>query len=319
VGRSAQSITELLAALSDQPNLLLEWEKQVELETRTELKTSLIEFRLGQSDMRLRLFKVLNQVGESIGWGRLLQDITQEKELDRVKSQLISVVSHELRTPLTIIKGNASTLLQTDVVWDAANQREFLEDILSESDRLSRLVSDLLDLSRLELGKSILHKQLCQVDELVQEVIQAEQRRTEHTIYFSRSGKVTAAEIDPKRIQVVIRNLLENAFKYAPVGTPVEVRFGPYISGADFVTHERNGSFLIEVEDRGPGILPGDRELIFDRFHRLDNGYSRMVGGVGLGLAICKAFVEAHGGRIWVEDGSGGVGSTFKFTVPYYK
>src|SRR5258708_14471277 len=133
VGWKARDVLHKLANLSDRPALLEAWEEETLNRMGIGSQAEVFEFRMGRQDIQIKLFKVLNLSGEPIGWGRLLQDITREKELDRVKSQLISTVSHELRTPLTIIKGNASAMLQTDVIWDADSQPMFLADILSES------------------------------------------------------------------------------------------------------------------------------------------------------------------------------------------
>ena len=264
-----------------------------------------IGWREGELSRDLRI-QVLLIRGEDMGLiGRILvfRDITAERELDRAKSALLSAVSHELRTPLAAIKGYTTTLLAEDVEWDPQARREFLEIILEETERLTHLVNNLLDLSRLEAGALVLNRQPCPLDAIIARARRALRAQT-HPILFQLPADLPPVDVDAARIEVVFRNLLDNAIRYTPPGTPITIS----ASVAD-------GMMVVRVHDDGPGIPPWHRERIFDRFYRIP-GQVRS-SGAGLGLAICKGFVEAHGGRIWLaEDGPG---TTFVFTLPIWR
>lgn len=257
-------------------------------------------------DIRGRIFDVVDDDGRLIGKGELYQDITRYRELDRMKSSLISTVSHELRTPLGSIKGYASTLLQDDVEWDTVSVRQFAQVISDESDRLALLVNDLLDMSRIEAGTLKLHEMETDLSEVVRRAIDETIDNGSHPITIDLPAALPRLWVDPRRVQAVVRNLLENALKYTPAGTPVEISAQTADGAAD-------GRVLIRVRDHGPGVPPEHRARIFERFYRGDEDLTRS-GGAGLGLAICKGFVEAHGGSIWLEETA--EGASFAFTLP---
>lgn len=253
-------------------------------------------------DVRLLAVPVREEDGSVVGKVKVLRDVTRERELDRAKSALLSAVSHELRTPLAGIKGYVSSLLAEDVEWDDETRREFLRIISQEADRLHRLVSNLLDMSRLEAGTLTIRRDVYHLSDLLARVLRV-MDHGEHPLAVDIPSELPPVYVDAARIEVVLRNLLENALKYTPPGRPVRVR--AYVSGEEMV---------VRVEDRGPGIPPEHRTRIFDRFYRMPGV---RAGGAGLGLAICKGFVEAHGGRIWVEDNPEG-GAAFVFTLPIH-
>jgi len=254
-------------------------------------------------DLRIQSIRIQGAGDEPLGRILVFQDITSERELDRAKSALLSAVSHELRTPLAAIKGYTTTLLAEDVDWDPAARREFLQVILEETERLTRLVNNLLDLSRLEAGALVLQRQPYPLDAILARV-KRDLRGESHPISIQLPPDLPPVDVDPARIEVVFRNLLDNAIRYTPPGTPIVVS----ATVAD-------GMVIVRVHDEGPGIPPEHRERIFDRFYRIP-GHIR-TSGAGLGLAICKGFVEAHGGRIWLaEDGPG---ATFLFTLPIWE
>jgi signal transduction histidine kinase len=254
-------------------------------------------------DVRGRIFDVSDDDGRLIGVGELYQDITRYRELDRMKSSLISTVSHELRTPLGAIKGYATTLLQDDVEWDSLSVRQFAQVISDESDRLALLVNDLLDMSRIEAGTLQLHKIEASLADIVARAIDEVKDAHTRPLAINVPAELPRLEIDPRRVQAVVRNLLENAVKYSPAGSPIEIQAEAW-----------NGSILVRVRDCGSGISPENRDRVFERFYRADDGYTRAGGGAGLGLAICKGFIEAHGGWIWLEDTDRG--ASFAFTLP---
>ncbi|HBY94205.1 MAG: ATP-binding protein [Ardenticatenaceae bacterium] len=252
-------------------------------------------------DLRLESFDVTDERGQLIGRGQLWLDVTRDKELDRMRSALIATVSHELRTPLAAIKGNLSSLLADDVIWDAEAEREFLQVALTESDRLSALVTDLLDLSQIEAGTLVVRREPCTLRELVSRA--AARARPGERLRLDLPPSLPILHADPARIEAVLRNLIENAVKYSPPDSPIRLS-----------AEQVDGHFLVRVSNTGPGISPEHREKIFDRFYRINSGLTRPTGGAGLGLAICRGFVQAHGGRIWVEPRE--AGAEFAFTLP---
>jgi len=218
---------------------------------------------------------------------------------------LIANFSHELRTPLGLIKLSCTSLLADDVDFDQETRREFLRGMNAETDRLEKIVDNLLDLSRVESGRLRLDKCPTDVGQLVREVMTGcKIQTTQHRFVHDFSPDPLVAIIDPKRVEQIVRNLLGNAIKYSPEGGTITVR-----------GREEQGQLIVEVSDQGIGIPSGDLERVFERFYRVENEATRNVGGVGLGLAVCRSIVEAHGGRIWVESALG-VGSTFHFSVP---
>lgn len=263
-----------------------------------------VEVRLPDSSIKtisLRPFDVQNETGQLIGQGLLLRDITQEHEIEEFKTTLLAAVGHELRTPLTAIKGNASTLLADDVSWSPQEQRHFLVTISSEADRIAQLISNLLDLSRLEAGILPLHPYVWQLEALIQKVLQ-------HSSFSSQDVSVNVPSdinsilVDGPRIEVVLRNLVENALTYGDGGVKIQVE-------------ARDNQALIQVINSGTVIAPEELPYIFERFYRAQYGRLQQAGGTGLGLAICKAFVKAHGGNIWAESSMAG-GTVISFTLP---
>jgi PAS domain S-box-containing protein len=259
-----------------------------------------------------REIHLLTAIGNQIGMAtenlRLLAEASEIqvlRELNRLRSELIANVSHELRTPLGLIKVFASTLLREDVQFDEETRHEFLCDIEEETDKLEELVRNLLDISRMEEGRLRLDKQPTNIGHLAQEVLDDMQGQcAQHNVVLALPAKPLVAPVDAKRIAQVLRNLLSNAIKYSPQGTTVTVQ-----------GRSEDGRVLIEVRDQGIGIPEKDLARVFERFYRIDNEFTRKVGGVGLGLALCRGIVEAHDGRIWVESAPG-KGSAFSFVLP---
>ena len=227
---------------------------------------------------------------------------------DALRAALLSSVSHDLRTPLASIKAAASSLLQEDVQWDDDARRSFARSIESEADRLNRLVGNLLDMSRIEDGAIKPEKELYYLSEVIHDVLgRMHSLLRDHPVQTHISDNLPPIELDYLQIDQVLTNLIENAIRYTPVGSPIEVSV------------ERKGNELVmRVEDRGPGIPLSDREHVFDKFYRvLGNVHNPNypTTGSGLGLAVCKGLVEAHGGRIWIEPREGG-GAVFLIAFP---
>lgn len=250
--------------------------------------------------IHLRLFAVRDDAGQAIGRGLLLRDVTREREIDEFKSALLAAVGHELRTPLAAIKGHASTLLQPDVAWPVADQRHFLQTISNEADRLAQLVSNLLDLSRQEAGLLALNRTPSRVRDLVEQAVERVQRQGA-TFALCLPAELPLVNVDRTRIEVVLHNLVANALIYG--ATTVE------ISGI-----QRGDMVEIAITDNGQGIAPDELPHVFERFYRTHLGRQQRSGGTGLGLTICKAFIEAHSGAIWAANN--GNGTTISLTLP---
>lgn len=266
-----------------------------------------VEFTLTLSerstDLRLETFEVTDAHDISIGHGLFLQDITADRELDRMKSSLISTVSHELRTPLAAIKGYASTLLADDVEWDLSAQREFITVISDETDRLSMLVNNLLDLSRIEAGSLQISREECGLEEMIQRAAKQSHLEAGNRFEIRIEPGLPSLYADPPRLETVLRNLIENAVKYA----------GPQAVVRAEVTRQQN-RLVFRISDNGPGIPPEEGNRIFESFYRVDNSLTRIASGAGLGLAICQGLVRAHGGTIWIEPQESG--TCIAFDIP---
>ncbi len=253
----------------------------------------------------LQISDVTDTQGLPIGRLRLFQDITRARELDRMKTSLISTVSHELRTPLASIKGYTTTLLAEDVEWDQAAQREFLEIISQETDRLSELVSELLDISRIEAGILVVSRSECNLEELIERAADRVQPRPDKRLELHLQKDLPFVYADAPRLESVLRNLIENAAKYAGEDSPIRIF-------AEVQSH----NLVVRVEDEGPGI-PAEHSLhIFESFYRVEGGLARSVSGAGLGLAIAQGFVRAHGGEIWIEPRPRG--TCIGFSIPLF-
>ena len=256
-----------------------------------------------QRDLRLRTFTVADEHGASIGHGLLWQDITRDRFVERLKSSLLATASHELRTPLASIKGYVSTLLADDIEWDLAEQRDFLMTISSETDRLTALMRDLLDMSRIEAGALTIRTEPVRVSELVERAVAGLSSADRKRLCFEVPDDLPLVELDRSRIETAISNLVNNALKFSPPRKRV-----------DIIAECNEGELRITVRDRGTGVPADVGDRIFESFVRGDDGLTRQVGGLGLGLAICRGFVEAHGGR--VRSRPENPGTSFVLAIP---
>jgi len=254
-------------------------------------------------NLRFETFGVTDGRDMPIGRGIILHDITVDRELDRMKSNLISTVSHELRTPLAAIKGYASTLLAEDVEWDSKSQREFLSIISNETDRLTSLVNNLLDLSRIEAGSLSLSLEKCMIEETIMRGARQARLESGNRFEVKIETGLPAFYADVPRLETVIRNLIENSVKYGGEKAFIQVQ-----------VNRQSDTVVFRVLDDGPGIPPEKSERIFERFYRLDDSLARVTSGAGLGLAICQGLVRAHKGEIWVE--STNAGACIAFSIP---
>lgn len=225
-------------------------------------------------------------------------------ESDRLKSTLLSMVSHDLRTPLAVVKGLVTSLLDQSITWTDELRRELLTTINEETDRLNRIVGELLEMSRIEAGAISTARSWQDLDELIVAVVEELRPRLRtHPLRLDVPSDLPWVRISYAQIEQVLRNLLENAAHYTPAESPIEVW-----------ARAEGEAVRVEVRDRGPGVPDKLREQIFEKFVRAAAA-ERHAEGTGLGLAICKGLIEAHGGKIWVENRPGG-GATFSFTLP---
>ena len=252
----------------------------------------------------------LEQASSLIERARLRREnlrIAVLQRTDALRAALLSSVSHDLRTPLASIKAAASSLLQEDVQWDEETKRSFVRSIEREADRLNRLVSNLLDMSRIEDGALKPEKELYMLPELIQDVLGRLKPLLHGRIVQTQVPvDLPPVELDYMQIDQVLTNLIENAVRYTPKDSPIDVS-----------AHCEGAQVVISVADRGPGIPPADLERVFDKFYRVLDGKPNTghPSGSGLGLAVSKGLVEAHGGRIWAEPREGG-GVVFSVALP---
>lgn len=232
-----------------------------------------------------------------------VRDITHFRNAEEIKATFISIVSHELKTPVALIKGYASTLRRDDARWDKHVIQDSLAVIEEEADRLTRMIEDLLDASRLQAGGLTLKPIDIALPLLAQRLAERFQTQTKkHTLKVDFPEYFPVILADETRIEQVLSNLISNAIKYAPKG---EIHIGGQV---------RPEQVIICVSDAGPGIDPHDMPHIFDRFYRAE-GAVRKTKGAGLGLYLARAIVEAHGGRMWV-DSRPGAGARICFSLP---
>lgn len=243
---------------------------------------------------------------DQFGTVMVLRDITKEAEVDRMKSEFVSVVSHELRTPMTAIKGYLELILMGSATIDAQMQRSFLEVVKANADRLSEMVDELLDVSRIEAGRIQMRFQPLSVRRTVQDVSAMLQK--------ALGGKAVELRVkipddipnvlaDPGRLMQIVTNLMSNALKYTLEG---HVDVTAYVAG-DLVQ--------IDISDTGIGMTEEDQAKLFTRFFRASTARESEIPGTGLGLSITRSLIEMHGGRIWVKSAVGR-GTTFSFTLP---
>ena len=232
-------------------------------------------------------------------------DITRYREAEELKSTFISVISHELKTPVSIIKGYAGTLTREDVSHDPEFVRESAQVIIEEADRLTDLIDNLLDASRIQSGALSLDVQPLDFAVLAEKTLQRFEGQTDkHQLILDIPDDLPLVLADERRLRQVLDNLISNAIKYSPDG-------GKIILGA----RKQGDLMLVFVQDEGIGIPDEEHEAIFERFYRVDSSLRRTTKGAGLGLFLVKAIIQAMGGDIWVRS-EAGKGAAFFFTLP---
>ena len=271
-------------------------------------------------------YALRNASGTLIGYALFLRDMTPPLQDDALENSLLSSVSHDLRTPLMVIKAAVTGLLQEGLDWDEGLRREMLQDINEETDRLTTLVSALLEMSRIQGGALQLQTEWCDLAEIIHTVLDRLQKITrQHCMVYDVHVPLPLIQGDFTQLDRVLSNLIENAVKYSPEKTEIRI-----------TAHPGETEVEVSVSDEGCGVAPEERERIFEKFYRVKQrqvhlasggcntsvqqgqaGRSApsLAGGSGLGLAICRGIIGAHHGRIWVEGRAGG-GSRFVFTLP---
>jgi two-component system sensor histidine kinase KdpD len=225
-----------------------------------------------------------------------------DAEANQLRAALFSSVSHDLRTPLSSIKASVTSLLDEDAVYDPAQRRDLLQTVLEETDRLNRVVGNILDLAKARAGAMAPAKEPTAVDEIVESVLHRMSDRLGRVrVRTALREDLPEIHVDPVQLDQVITNLLENAARFSPPGGEVLVSVAPW-----------RGGVQVRIADEGPGVPPEERERVFEPFYRRDDGHRT---GSGLGLAISRAIVLAHGGRIWLEGTPAG-GTAVVFDLP---
>jgi two-component system sensor histidine kinase KdpD len=261
-----------------------------------------------------RLYEELREAFERASHAEAL------RQSERLKSALLDAVTHDIRTPLTSIRASVTTLLDEQrangdggqaIALDAESRLDMLEVIDEESDRLNRFVEGLIELARIEAGELRLRLRWGAVDEVVETALSRAAPLTKrHRISVEIEDGLPVVRVDPHAVAEVVYTLVDNAAKYSPPGTTIRVA----------AARAEDEMIRVAVEDEGQGVPPELRERVFDKFFRAtrdgDTGSAGRPAGPGLGLAIARGIVEAHGGRIWVESRAGGAGTRVVFTLP---
>lgn len=269
-------------------------EFELEAPSKAYLKVEITPIRFGEEE-------------EAQGVLAMVRDFTRLRRLETIRTDFVANVSHELRTPLTSIKGFIETLLDGGLESRETTKR-FLTIMYQETDRLNRLISDLLDLSRIESGQAELKRNKLYLAPLVEEVrLTLQERLTEKNITLSVELGPTPVWADEDQIREVLVNLIDNAVKYSTAGGHIKV-----------MEHNRGDQQEFVICDTGIGIPKDSIPRIFERFYRVDKARSREMGGTGLGLSIVKHIIERHDGKVWVESELG-KGSCFHFTLTKYQ
>jgi DNA-binding response OmpR family regulator/signal transduction histidine kinase len=255
--------------------------------------------------LRVHSFPVRDDLGRLLGRGMLFDDVTLEHSVSEGRSETLALAAHELKTPLAIIKGCATTLLGSSARWDPAMQREMLQMIDTQSDRLYDVLNTLLDVWRLDAGTQNLHLAQVRLPELLRQLVERWQKRVvDRRFQLYIASDIHTLVCDAPRVEQAIHHLLNNAVTYSAVGSSITIH-----------VETNDVEVRLGVTDEGIGIAPEHLDRIFDRFYRVQNNEEKQNGS-GLGLAAARATVEAHGGKIWADSLGIGQGTTFYFTLP---
>lgn len=294
---------------------VLELEDRIELKDLFDQKSNFLIRRKterGTVSLRVSFALIQNNRGLISGTVCVLHDVTEQEKIEAERKQFVSNVSHELRTPLTSMRSYIEALI--DGAWkDEELAPKFLEVAQSETDRMIRMIQDLLQLSRIDSGRSVLNLEVIDMNQMLSQIVQRfnvlldseEYKDKNYQIEEELLDELIFSEIDLDRMTQVIDNTINNAIKYSPDGGVIKVRL-----------QKLRDEIMISISDEGMGIPAEELDNIFTRFYRVDRARSRAMGGTGLGLAISKEVVEQHGGQIWARS-TEGKGTTIFITLPY--
>lgn len=303
IRRTAREVHQQLVSLAADPDLAngeLErlWASPDEFVADLALTHAVVRW------LRVRSFPVHAGPDALLGWGMLLDDVTLERSSEKTRAEALALAAHELKTPLAVIKGSATTLLANSQRWDAATQREMLQLIDEQVDRLHELVKVLLDVWRLDAGMLPMNPAPIQLRELLEPLLaQWQTRAPEHRLALKLPDDLPTLVADQSRLEQVFAALLENAVLYSAGGEVL------------VAAEAADGEIQITVSDQGRGLAEEHLERIFDRFYRVPDG-SETTQGRGMGLALARAIVQAHGGRIWAESPGLGQGTSIHLLLP---
>jgi len=255
--------------------------------------------------LRVQAFPVRDHPGHLLGRGVLLDDVTWERTSIQVRSETLALAAHELKTPLAIIKGCATTLLGSSTRWDPALQREMLHMIDTHADRLYDLLNTLLDVWKLDAGAQNLRLAQLRIDELLGQLLERwQQQAPRHRFVLHMPETIPTLVCDTVRVEQALNHLLNNAVTYSPAGGTITV----WLDAGDT-------EIRLRISDEGIGIALESLDRIFDRFYRVQQA-EESLKGIGLGLSVARATIEAHGGKIWADSPGLGQGATFYCTLP---
>ena len=273
-------------------------------------------FKLGEKTIRGSLAPVYLPEGELLGMVAVFRDITKEAEAERAKNRFIGTVSHELRTPMTSVKGYLDLLIGGMAGEMNAAQKRFLSTIKINADRMINIINNVIYISDLDRAPLRLDMKPTDVVEQINEAVDAIREQLEArdlALSLEVADDLPPARADPTRLRQVLDNLLSNACKFTYPGG--QIKIGAQFYEGDGVEADSSGFLLVSIADTGVGIVPEERENIFEPFYRAENPLEVEAAGVGVGLTIARSLVQAHGGRMWVES-EPGQGSVFYFTLP---
>lgn len=257
-------------------------------------------------------FPLFDRHGKLIANGLQIHDVTEQARNEKNKAALLSSVSHELRTPLTTIKAAVTGLLQSDIEWDEETRLELLADINAETDHLSVLVNAIVEMSRIEMGVLVLDKTWCDIVEIVDGALtRLAREHGEHAIRLDILPDLPLIYVDHVQIERVFSHLLENALHYSPAGAEILISLDT-VNEHNEPALQHQQYLRAKIFDHGTGVLPGEKERVFKSF------YGGSSNGLGLGLAICKGIIEAHQGKIGVQQPPDNLGCCFTFTLPVF-
>jgi DNA-binding response OmpR family regulator/signal transduction histidine kinase len=300
-------VRKRLLSLSAEPQVTLSELDSAWQHPEEEFSTDVALTDAAVSWLRVRSFPVRDNKGILLGRGVLFDDITLERSLIESRGETLALAAHELKTPLAIIKGCATTLLGSSARWDPAMQREMLQMIDTQSDRLHDVLNTLLDVWRLDAGAQSLRLAQVRLPELLQQLLQRRQiQASNHYFVLDLPRPIAPVICDAMRIEQTVNHLLNNAITYSSLGTTITIR-----------VESNDAEVRVGVTDEGIGIASEHLEPIFDRFYRVQQAGDEPGSSSGLGLASARATIEAHGGKIWADSLGVGQGATFYFTLPF--